>query len=113
LTNAVAIAAATVGNLALTASDGPPLLGRPLHTLGIAGTTARLRALAVGLGPLTYQWVFNGTNLPDATNATLTLTNLQFSQAGTYFVIVSNAFGAVSNSAFNFGVLPLFIRFQP
>ena len=33
--------------------------------------------------PLAYQWQLNGTNIAGATNATLTLTNLQFSQQET------------------------------
>ena len=54
--------------------------------------------------PLFYQWRLNGTNLfnggsiSGATSATLTLTNLQFAQAGNYSVIVSNAERVVISS---------------
>jgi hypothetical protein len=39
---------------------------------------------------LRYQWIVRGTNLPDATNATLTLTNVQVEQQGLYTVQVIN-----------------------
>lgn len=46
-----------------------------------------------------YQWQFNGTNLSDATNATLTLANIQPGDAGAYSVVVANALGAVTSTA--------------
>jgi len=49
--------------------------------------------------PLSYQWYYN-TNTPifDATNATLTLTNIQFNQSGRYSVVVSNAYGTTNST---------------
>ena len=38
--------------------------------------------------PVAYQWVFQGNYIDGATNATLTLTNVQMSDAGDYSVIV-------------------------
>jgi hypothetical protein len=40
----------------------------------------------------------NGTNVDGATNSSLTLTNVQFSQAGNYAVLMTNAFGSVLSS---------------
>ncbi|HEU5124825.1 MAG TPA: endonuclease/exonuclease/phosphatase family protein [Verrucomicrobiae bacterium] len=42
-----------------------------------------------------FQWRFNGTNLPGATNATLILTNVGFTQSGFYNVSISNALDVV------------------
>lgn len=54
----------------------------------------------------TYQWLFNGTALPGATAATLTLTNTGHAQAGFYSVVVSNQAGSVTSAVvqllFNF-----------
>jgi hypothetical protein len=36
-----------------------------------------------------YQWQFHGTNLPNATNSTFTLTNVQVSDDGDYGVVVT------------------------
>jgi len=50
-----------------------------------------------------YQWRFNNSNLSNATNATLVLTNVQLSQAGTYAVVatMTTNSGAVVFSASN------------
>jgi len=48
--------------------------------------------------PLSYQWNFNGTNISWATNATLTLTNVQSNQAGDYAVLVTNVYGSILSS---------------
>jgi hypothetical protein len=48
---------------------------------------------------LAYQWYFNQTNLlANATNASLTLTNVQPSQAGNYSVVVTNLYGSALSS---------------
>ena len=53
---------------------------------------------------MSYQWLFNGANLVNSTNAagvttpTLTLSNITPTGAGPYSVRVSNAVGAVTSS---------------
>lgn len=44
-----------------------------------------------------YQWLFNGTAIQDATNQNLSLPDISLSQAGDYSVIVSNALGSVTS----------------
>src|SRR5581483_3438885 len=46
----------------------------------------------------TYQWRKGGVSLLSATNATLTLRNLQLTNAGGYTVVVSNAVNSVTSS---------------
>lgn len=58
-----------------------------------------------------YHWRFNGSDLPGATNLTLTLSNVQAAQAGAYHVVASNFFsgffgGPVSSSTALLSVLP-------
>ncbi|MBL9166257.1 MAG: lamin tail domain-containing protein [Verrucomicrobiales bacterium] len=55
---------------------------------------ATLSVAARGRGPLRYQWQFDGVNLPNATNATLTLSNVTIAATGPYRVIVSDEFGS-------------------
>ena len=113
LSNVVAIAGMSWASMALVANDGPPLLGRPLVVPGIAGLTTRLKIRSISATPMTYQWMFDGTNLPAGTNSVLEIPNVQFSQAGGYSVIVSNMFGATTNSDMTLNVLPVLISAQP
>lgn len=75
----------------------PVLLRQPDSALTGAGSTVRLRAAVTGIGPLNYQWSFNGTNLAGATNQTLTLAGMNCAQSGAYELRASNTFGAVTS----------------
>ena len=87
------------------ASPLPPAIA-PLQASQVyAGRTARFRALAAGLLPMTYQWQKNGVNLADggnisgATTPTLTITSVSAGDAATYSLVASNANGMATNSA--------------
>lgn len=63
------------------------------------GQSVSFTVSAVGSMPFTYQWYDNNSNpIQNGTNATLTLTNLQTSQAGNYQVIVTNPYGSDSTN---------------
>ena len=51
-------------NASLTVYTPPTLTTQPTNQTVRAGQTALLIATATGTAPLTYQWRFNGTNLP-------------------------------------------------
>jgi hypothetical protein len=63
-----------------------------------AGATAHFAVDADGEPLLAYQWYFNGTNLLSCTSSNLVLTNTLFSQSGSYTVVVTNLFGAVTSA---------------
>jgi hypothetical protein len=65
--------------------------------LGVS--SAPLSVVASGTRTLTYQWLRDGANLPGQTNAALTLPNPQFTNAGSYTVVVADATGASLTSA--------------
>ena len=50
-----------------------------------------------GTPPFSYQWNGNGANLPGATNASLIITNAQGTDAGNYFVVITNYGGSVTS----------------
>ena len=52
---------------------------------------------ALGSAPLTYKWLFNGGPV-GANSPALLLSNIQPSQAGSYSVRLTNAFGAVTSA---------------
>jgi len=79
----------------------------------IAGTNVTLQVAAGGQPPFSYQWQFGGTNLLAATGPALLVTNIQLSQAGTYSVVVSNDYGAVTNSGSVLRVVTLLFTSQP
>ena len=88
----------------------PVVTNQPVPQVSLVGGTASFSVGAAGAGTLSYQWQFNGTNLAGATNATLTLTNVQFSQAGNYQASVADSNGPalsvpVPLEVFPFGLL--------
>jgi hypothetical protein len=66
------------------------------------GTNVTLVAAAAGNGPVSYQWRFEGVNIPDATNASHSFINANLNQHhGNFSVIVTDAYGSVvSTNAF-------------
>ncbi len=84
------------------------------------GATVTFLASATGLNPISYQWQKNATNLVNGGNvsgaatSTLTITNISHSDAASYSVVVSNAFGKAtsSNAVLTVSDLP-FIASQP
>ena len=53
--------------------------------------------VALGLGPFTYQWRQNGTNLPGKTAQSLVFPNVSLAAAGSYDVVVTGAGGTVTS----------------
>lgn len=64
--------------------------------------------------PVTYQWLFKGAPIVDATNSTLSLTNVQLAQDGPYTVRASDEYGAVASQPARLTILidPLIVQ-QP
>ncbi len=92
----------------------PIIVSQPQGQTVFAGSTVNLSAAAVGSQPLGYQWVVNGSNiLAMATNATLTLTNVQPANAGNYSMFVSNLVGSANSSNAALTVIPSGSCFPP
>ena len=58
------------------------------------GSTATFSIAALGRGKLSYQWNLNGSRIPGATGATLSLTNVQAPDTGAYTVQVTDSVGS-------------------
>lgn len=87
-----AISAATV-----TVLD-PLIATQPQSQSVLGGATVTFNVNTTGQQPQAYQWQFDGTNLPAATNDPLVLSNVEVSQSGTYSVVVTNVYGATVSS---------------
>ena len=95
----------TSSNAVLTVVILPPTITQnPASRTNVAGTTATFSVAAAGSAPLAYQWLENGAslnnggNVSGATTATLTLTNVQDTNAGSYSVVVTNTAGSVTSA---------------
>jgi hypothetical protein len=83
----------------------PPAISRqPQSQTAIRGGTATLFVEAGGSN-LCFQWRQAGTNLPAATNSSLTLTHIQMTDAGRYDVVITNVFGALTSASASLVVL--------
>jgi len=51
----------------------PVIVAQPQTQTYLAGSETAFTVAAMGTVPLSYQWRFKGVNLPDATNATLSI----------------------------------------
>jgi Concanavalin A-like lectin/glucanases superfamily/Immunoglobulin I-set domain len=70
-----------------------------VNSTNCAGSQAVFSVTASGVGALSYQWTHAGTNLADATNATLMVDVQTNAQAGEYCVIVSDQTQTLTNCA--------------
>ena len=89
-----------VDNFTLTArgSSAPFIIMQPQGGSFTAGATINLAVAVGGTAPFSYQWQKNSSNLPNATNATLTITNVSSSDSGNYSVSITNASGSTTSS---------------
>ena len=104
-TAVVSNVAGSITTLTATLSVGtvgpvaPTIASQPVSRTVAQGATATFTVVATGTAPLSYQWRRNGTSIAGATSATLTLSGVTTSSAGSYTVRVSNIAGAVVSAA--------------
>ncbi len=99
--------------LLIVTADPPAFTSQPASRSVLVGNNTTFSASAVGSLPLTYQWYFNASTLiVGATNASLTLTNVQLANAGTYSLWVTNAYGSTNttNALLTLNFPPVVVR---
>jgi hypothetical protein len=62
-----------------------------------AGASARFDVLVSGVPPFSYQWLFAGNPILNAVNQDLTLLSASLTNAGSYRVVVTNAYLSVTS----------------
>ncbi|HEX5220548.1 MAG TPA: immunoglobulin domain-containing protein [Verrucomicrobiae bacterium] len=90
----------TNGNLSIviTTPGKPIMMQSPQNQSVCANEPVTFDSDAFSYNGATYQWQFNGSNLPGKTAPSLTLPNVQPKDAGNYRVIVTNPQGSVTSS---------------
>ena len=80
-------------------ATAPFIVAQPQNLTVTAGQSATFTVFAGGSASLNYQWCFNTNSpVPNATNAVLTLTSVQATNAGVYSVVVTNPAGSATST---------------
>lgn len=96
------------------ATTSPGITKPPQDQTVAQGQNASFTVVASGSSPLAYQWNFNGSAISGSTSASLSLTNVQADQAGSYTVTVANILGTITSQAATLTVdVPAGIATQP
>jgi hypothetical protein len=75
----------------------PSLISVRAGTNAATATNVTFTVAAYGTGTLTYQWRKNGADIPGATNASFTLTDVQLSDEAVYGVVVTDFAGSIES----------------
>jgi pectate lyase len=82
-----------------TAPVAPFIITPPASQTAGVGANVVFTVVAGGTAPLFYQWQKDGSDIPQATTATLTLSAVQLADAGSYRVIISNIVTDLTSAA--------------
>jgi hypothetical protein len=88
----------------LTVLSSPVILVQPSNQWVAVGATATLAVTAIGVAPLSYQWLKDGVPLANygdysgVTTNMLTISDAQTNYSGQYKVVVTNILGSVNSS---------------
>ena len=98
----------------LTVNIPPSITTGPVDQSVNQGSGATFNVVATGTATLSYQWRFNNNPISGATSSSYTRANSQTGDAGSYSVMVTNAFGsATSANAVLSVIVPPSITGQP
>jgi hypothetical protein len=76
----------------------PVILAQPTNQTLPANGSVMISAFVSARWPVSYQWQFNGTNIAGATNTSLSFAAVDQTNAGSYVLTATNAYGG-TNSA--------------
>ena len=92
------LASACLGAGRLTALAWPPVItASPVSASKCPGESVNFSVTATGDAPMKYQWRKNGTPLAGATNTAYGISSVSSSDAGSYTVVITNAFGSATS----------------
>ncbi len=93
---------------AMTNPVAPEIITQPQdRTVTVSNNASFTVTVSVSSStPLSYQWRFDGTNINGATARSLIVTNAQFTNAGSYTVVITNAAGGKTSEVATLTVTP-------
>lgn len=88
----------------LTVADPPAVTNNPVSRSVPLGLPTAFSASGTGTPPLSYQWRFNGADIPKATSTTYSISSINLTNLGSYTLVISNIAGTATSGD---GVLTL------
>jgi Divergent InlB B-repeat domain/Immunoglobulin I-set domain/Bacterial TSP3 repeat len=76
----------------------PQIVGQPVQQVAEPGNIVTFSVVVADASATTFQWKFNGTNIPAATGDSLLLTNVNTANEGQYSVVVTNSAASVTSA---------------
>jgi len=83
---------------AASALLAPQIVGQPVKQIAAPGDIVTFSVVIADARAVTFQWKFNGTDIPGATGDSLLLTNVNTASEGQYSVVVTNNAGSVTST---------------
>jgi uncharacterized delta-60 repeat protein len=99
VSNSVGSITSAPARLDVVPPQTPVILVQPLSRTIEEGEAVSFGVVATNNLPLSFQWQFNATNIPGATQSTLTFRSAHLSDAGIYRVVVSSEFRSMTSDA--------------
>jgi hypothetical protein len=87
----------------------PYITQQPADLASVGGAPVTFSVTASGTPPLSYQWLKYGTNIPGATNSTLSFSSPQNQDNGIYSVRIANVVTTIVSANASLGVVPLVV----
>jgi len=82
-----------------TTTSAPSITTQPSSVSVSSGSSATFTVVATGSGTLSYQWYKDSTAISGATSASYTVSSASSSDAGSYYVVVTNSAGSTTSSS--------------
>ena len=79
-------------------ATAPTITSQPKSQTVNVGDSATFSVTATGTEPLSYQWYKNSSMISGATSSSYAISSVNTSDAGSYFVVVSNSIGSATSS---------------
>lgn len=100
--------------LTVSSTDVPPDITGPANQTVVQGSNATFSVSVSGLPLPALQWYVGSVLIPNATNSSLTVSNVQYAQNSfVYSLVATNSAGAATNSGTLFVLVPPSISASP